>query len=62
MSNFTYRAKKQGGGVITGSVAASTESDAVSELRRQGLTVISLKKGGRGAKGQKSGGGGGLAY
>ena len=57
-TTFAYKAKKPGGGTISGSVSATNQSDAVSELRRQGLTVISLnaKKGGGGAKGgEKSG-------
>jgi type IV pilus assembly protein PilC len=42
MQVFTYKAKKAGGGMATGSVSAQNESDAVGELRRQGLTIISL--------------------
>jgi len=48
--NYTYKAKKQSGGVTTGTIAAASESDAVGELRRKGLVVISLNK--------KRGGGG----
>lgn len=44
-TTFVYRAKKQGGGVTNGKIAADSQSEAVADLRRQGLTVISLNEG-----------------
>jgi type IV pilus assembly protein PilC len=49
---FAYKARKAGGVTAAGSIAAKSESEALSELRRQGLTVISLQA-------KKGGGGGG---
>src|SRR5688572_441479 len=49
MPIYTYKAKKAGGGTVTGNLNAQNEADAVGELRRQGLTVVGLtadKKGG----------------
>lgn len=48
---FTYKAKKASGGVATGTVTAQNESEAVGELRRQGLTVIGLNAKRKGAAG-----------
>ena len=56
---FRYKAKAPGGRTVTGTLTAQNESDAVGQLRRQGLTVIGITSGrtaiasGRG----KSGGG-----
>ena len=49
MPTFKYKAKKAGGQVVTGTLNSQNESDAVGELRRQGLIVISLstQKGGK---------------
>ncbi|MGQ9590743.1 MAG: type II secretion system F family protein [Planctomycetota bacterium] len=55
MAKYTYKAKKAGGGVVTGSLNAQNEAEAVGELRRQGLTVISLGVQ-RSAKSGKDGG------
>ncbi|HVR76643.1 MAG TPA: type II secretion system F family protein [Planctomycetota bacterium] len=53
MPIYTYKAKKAGGGTVTGTLNAQNDSDAVGELRRQGLTVVALtadkKGGGKGA-------------
>ncbi|MCZ6795340.1 MAG: type II secretion system F family protein [Planctomycetota bacterium] len=49
-TTFTYKAKKTGGGTVSGKVKAASESDAVSDLRRQGLTVISMGRGRGGGK------------
>jgi type IV pilus assembly protein PilC len=56
MPVYTYKAKKQGGAVVTGTLNCQNESDAVGELRRQGLIVISMSagKGGGGKEGGKS--------
>ena len=66
MPKFTYKAVKPGGERVSGTLDAQNESDAVGELRRQGLVVVSVSKGGggrapAGAKGRKGaarGGGG----
>ncbi len=73
MSQFRYKAKNAQGETVTGSINAQNETDAVGELRRQGLVILSLgaKKGGDGAErssstaassgaGSKGGGGGGF--
>ena len=49
-TTFTYKAKKTGGGMVSGKVKASSEPDAVSDLRRQGLTVISMSRSRGGGK------------
>ncbi len=56
MAVYTYKAKKQGGAVVAGTLNAQNESDAVGELRRQGLIVISMSagKGGGNKEGGKS--------
>lgn len=56
MKQFAYKTKNRGGKIVSGDIAAETEMEAVAELRRRGLTVISLKSGRAG--GAKSGGGG----
>jgi len=48
MIAFQYKAKKPTGEIVTGSLNAPGEGDAVSELRRQGLIVISVAAKGRG--------------
>ena len=52
---YAYKAKEAGGKTTAGTVQAETEQQAVGELRRQGLTVISLQQ--RRAGGGKSAGG-----
>lgn len=42
MPKYTYKAKKSTGEVVKGTLHAQTEVEAVGELRRQGLTIISL--------------------
>ncbi len=42
---FRYRAKDPSGKTITGVVAAENETDAVGQLRRQGLTIIKISAG-----------------
>ena len=56
MPVYSYKAKKPGGESLSGTLNAQNESDAVGDLRRQGLIVISLsvQKGGGGSKGGKS--------
>ena len=45
MPAFTYKAKKPSGDIVKGTLNAQAEADAVSELRRQGLVVISVSSG-----------------
>jgi type IV pilus assembly protein PilC len=54
MPVYTYKAKKTGGEVVSGSLNSQTEQEAVGELRRQGLVVISLAVG-KGAASSKDG-------
>ncbi|MBI4605316.1 MAG: type II secretion system F family protein, partial [Planctomycetes bacterium] len=56
MPIYSYKAKKPGGGTVSGTVNAQNESEAVGDLRRQGLTVVSmgLQKGGSGGEGARS--------
>ena len=58
-TTFVYKAKKQGGDSVSGKVSAANQSQAVSDLRRQGLTVISLTAG---KGGGKSGSGEGSSF
>ncbi len=51
MPQFHYKAKNPQGKMVTGSINAQNETDAVGDLRRQGLIIIGLA--------QKRGGGGG---
>ena len=63
MPQFQYKAKNAQGKAITGVVNAHNETEAVAELRRQGLIILGLnaKKGGsRGSKRSGSAGGGGF--
>ncbi len=53
MAIFSYKAVKPGGERSNGTIDAQTESEAVGELRRQGLVVVSIAKGG-GGRGAKS--------
>jgi type IV pilus assembly protein PilC len=53
MAEFTYQARNAQGKTVSGSIAAQNESDAVGELRKQSLTVLSLSE-----KAGKAGGGG----
>ncbi|MGA1202339.1 MAG: type II secretion system F family protein [Planctomycetota bacterium] len=48
MKTFQYKSKNQQGRAIAGVIEAENETEAVSELRRRGLTVtaISVRKGG----------------
>jgi len=50
MAEFTYQARNAGGKTVSGAVSAQSESDAVGELRKQGLVVLSIseKSGGKG--------------
>ena len=36
MAGYSYKAKKPGGDMVTGTLNAQSESEAVGELRRQG--------------------------
>lgn len=51
MKNYDYKSRNPQGKSVTGVVEAETESEAIQELRRRGLTVTSIR-------GQKSGGSG----
>ena len=74
MPKFSYKAVKPGGESVSGSLDAQNESDAVGELRRQGLVVVSVSKGAgasrsaakakahRGGGGRSGGGGGGTSF
>ncbi len=44
MPEFTYQAKNASGKTVSGGVTAQSESDALGELRRQNLTVVSLSE------------------
>jgi type IV pilus assembly protein PilC len=59
MSQFRYKAKNAQGETVSGSINAQNETDAVSELRRQGLVILSLgsKKGGDAERPASSSGG-----
>ena len=50
MGVYSYKGKKPGGGTVSGTLNAQNESDAVGDLRRQGLVVVSLsaQRGGSG--------------
>ena len=52
MHAYSYKAKRPNGETVTGSLNAQNESDAVGDLRRQGLIVISVapQKGGLASK------------
>ncbi|MCI0652661.1 MAG: type II secretion system F family protein [Planctomycetes bacterium] len=55
MKSFTYKSRNSQGKIVTGTVEAETENEAVSELRRRGLTVVHLGTGkGSGTKGGSS--------
>ena len=58
MAVYSYKAKKPGGGVVSGTINAQSESEAVADLRRDGLVVISMnnKRGGGGGGGAAKGG------
>lgn len=49
MKNYDYKSRNPQGKSVTGVIEAETESEAIQELRRRGLTVTSIR-------GQKSGG------
>ena len=51
MKNYDYKSRNPQGKAVTGVIEAETESEAIQELRRRGLTVTSIR-------GQKSGGSG----
>ncbi len=55
MPSYSYKAKKQGGAVVSGTLTAQTEQEAVADLRRQGLMILSLA-GGKGGGGGSSAG------
>src|SRR5438128_2178308 len=52
MAEFTYQARNNAGKQVSGTVSAQNESDALGELRRQNLVVVSLSE-----KAGKRGGG-----
>ena len=53
MAIYAYTAVKSGGERASGTIDAQSESDAVGELRRQGLVVVSVNRGSGGAKKSK---------
>src|SRR5437867_4606230 len=68
MANYRYKAKNAQGETVSGTVSAQNETDAVADIRRQGLVVFSLdhKRGGESeptspaGKAHSEGAGGGL--
>ena len=50
MPQYQYKAKNSEGKAVTGTINAQNETDAVSELRRQGFVILGLnaKRGGGG--------------
>jgi type IV pilus assembly protein PilC len=57
MRQYRYTSKNAQGKVVTGVIDAETENDAVAELRRRGLTIMSLasgRGGGTASKGASS--------
>ena len=44
MPEFTYQARNASGKTVTGAVTAQNESDALGELRRQNLVVVSMSE------------------
>ena len=44
MTTFTYTARRERGGLLTGQLAGDSRAAAVAELRRKGLTVLSLEQ------------------
>ena len=59
MKQFNYKSRNAQGKVVSGALQAETEAEAVAELRRRGLTVVSLRagRGGGGSSGGSKGGG-----
>lgn len=53
MAMYSYKAVKPGGQRVSGTLDAQSESDAVGELRRQALVVVSVNKGGGGVKARR---------
>ncbi len=51
--DFTYKAKKKDGGIITGTVNAASREAALTSLSHQGLHPILIKPSGKGAKSKK---------
>ncbi len=64
MGAYRYKAKNGQGETVSGSIAAQSETEAVSDLRKQGLIVLSLdaRKGGGDGGGRASSGGGGGGF
>ena len=53
MKNYDYKSRNPQGKSVTGVIEAETETEAIQELRRRGLTVTSIggqKRGGSGSK------------
>ena len=59
MPQYQYKAKNSQGKAVTGTINAQNETDAVSELRRQGLVILGLNAKGGGSRGGSSQGNGG---
>ena len=52
---YEYRAKNATGKTVSGALTAENESDAVGQLRRQGLTVLGVSSGRKAAAGSPGG-------
>ncbi|MEM7164495.1 MAG: type II secretion system F family protein [Planctomycetota bacterium] len=52
MKQFVYKTKSKAGKVVEGEIGAETEMEAVNELQRRGLTVISVSQGRSGGAGK----------
>ncbi len=50
MASFQYTAVRPGGERISGTIDAPNETEAASDLRRQGLVVVKITRSGKGAK------------
>ena len=50
---YRYKAKDATGKTLSGTLTAETESDAVGQLRRQGLVVVGITGGRGGGAGAK---------
>jgi type IV pilus assembly protein PilC len=53
LKKYDYKSRNPQGKSVTGTVDAETESEAIDELRRRGLTVTSIGKGGTGKRTSK---------
>ena len=58
MRQYKYKTKNSQGKLVSGAIDAESENEAVSELRRRGLTIISLAQ----SRGGSSGSSGGSSF